>query len=114
MATTTTTATATTVTAASVGGRRELGRYTLAEGDRIIYGQRILGHVRLIDAPAIAGDGRSWIIESNLEAEGMASITALVADYLDQAQRHHTIPAGPGGVVSFITALAELDPAHPA
>ena len=109
-----TSTTATTACAASVGGRRELGRYTVAEGDRIIYGQRILGHVRLVDAPAIAGAGRSWIIESNLEAEGMAAITALVADYLDQAQRHHTIPAGPGAVVSFITALAELDLTHPA
>lgn len=109
-----TSTTATTACAASVGGRRELGRYTVAEGDRIIYGQRILGHVRLVDAPAIAGAGRSWIIESNLEAEGMAAITALVADYLDQAQRHHTIPAGPGAVVSFITALAELDLTHSA
>lgn len=103
------TTTAITAPAVSVGGRRELGRYTLGEGERVIYGQRILGHVRIVDTPAVAGEGRSWIIESNLEEEGMAAVTALVADYLDQAQRHHTIPAGPGGVRSFIASLDDLD-----
>lgn len=79
----------------SVGERKQLATYSLPAGDRVIYGQPIRGHVRLIDAPAVAGESRSWIIESNLEQEGKAAMEALIADYLAQANPHRTIPAGP-------------------
>jgi hypothetical protein len=68
----------------------ELGRYTLASGERIIQRQRVLGVVRLIDIPA-TGDGRRYLIERELTV--MAELDAIVADYLDQAARWHTIPA---------------------
>ena len=68
----------------------ELGRYTLASGERIIQGQRVLGVVRLIDIPA-NGDGRRYLIERELTV--MAELDAIVADYLEQAARFHTIPA---------------------
>ncbi len=68
----------------------ELGRYTLACGERVIQGQRVLGVVRLIDIPA-TGDGRRYLIERELTV--MAELDAIVADYLDQAARWHTIPA---------------------
>jgi hypothetical protein len=33
------------------GQRVELGRYRLSSGERVIYGQRLLGVVRLVDIP---------------------------------------------------------------
>lgn len=93
----------------SVGERRQLAAYSLPTGVRVIYGQRILGHVRIVDAPAIAGEGRSWIIETNMEQEGQAAVDALLADYLAQAQRHQTVPAGPHAVSAFVAALDEWD-----
>src|SRR5579884_1676013 len=40
-----------------IGERTELGRYSISSGERVIYGQRINGGVRITDRPA-AGDGR--------------------------------------------------------
>jgi hypothetical protein len=68
----------------------ELGRYTIASGERVIQGQRVLGVVRLIDIPA-NGDGRRYLIERELTV--MAELEAIVADYLDEAARWHNIPA---------------------
>ena len=68
----------------------ELGRYTLATGERVIQGQRVLGVVRLTDIPAI-GDGRRYLIERELTV--LAELDAIVADYLEQAARWHAIPA---------------------
>ena len=86
-----------TTTATAPAARRatnervELGRYrTTDDGDRVIYGQRVLGIVRLVDAPATGG-GRRYIIERELTV--MAELEAIVADYLDQAARWDTIPA---------------------
>ena len=74
--------------------RVELGRYTISAGTRVIYGQRVLGVVRLIDVPADA-QGRHHLIERELTV--MAELEAIVADYLDQAARWDAIPAaGPG------------------
>ena len=54
----------------------------MAEGERIIYGQRIEGVVRVTDRPAADG-GRAYLIERGLESK--AELDALVADYLEQA-----------------------------
>ena len=75
---------------ASSGERVELGRYRTDAGERLIYGQRLLGVVRLVDAPA-AGRGRRYVIERGLSR--MAELEAIVADYLEQAAAWHTIPA---------------------
>ena len=68
----------------------ELGRYTLASGERVIQGQRVLGVVRLVDIPA-SGDGRRYLIERELTV--MAELDAIVADYLEQAAAWDVIPA---------------------
>ena len=41
----------------ATNARVELARYTIAAGERVIYGQRVLGVVRLVDLPA-GGHGR--------------------------------------------------------
>jgi hypothetical protein len=66
----------------SVGERTELARYTVAKGERILYGQRIDGIVRVTDRPAGEG-GRAYLVERSIEST--AELDALVADYLQQA-----------------------------
>ena len=75
----------------SVGERVELGRYTVTGGERILYGQRINGVVRVTDLPA-AGRGRSYLIERGLEQDGYAALKALVADYTQAARRLNRVP----------------------
>jgi hypothetical protein len=70
--------------------RVELTRYTISDGEHVIYAQRVLGVVRLVDEPA-AGEGRRYIIERELTV--MAELEAIVADYLEQAATWDVIPA---------------------
>jgi hypothetical protein len=45
-----------------VGQRVELARYTIPAGERVLYGQRVDGVVRVTDNPA-NGRGRAYLIE---------------------------------------------------
>jgi hypothetical protein len=74
-----------------VGERVELARYCVSGEERIIYGQRVEGVVRVTDNPA-NGHGRAFLIERELEQDGNAALQALVADYLAQAAKHDEIP----------------------
>ena len=74
-----------------VGQRVELARYTIPAGERVLYGQRVDGVVRVTDNPA-NGRGRAYLIERELERDGNAALHALVADYVEQAQRHGELP----------------------
>jgi hypothetical protein len=76
--------------AGQTNARHELARYTVNAGERIIYAQRVLGVVRLVDEPADGG-GRRYVIERELTV--MSELEALVADYLDQAATWGVIPA---------------------
>jgi hypothetical protein len=78
-------------TTPEVGPRTELARYTIAGQARVLFGQRVDGVVRLTDCPTGAG-GRSYLVERGLEQDGNSALKALIADYLDQAERHQTIP----------------------
>jgi hypothetical protein len=74
-----------------VGQRTELARYTVTEGERILYGQRIDGIVRVIDRPAAKG-GRAYLVERELETK--SELDALIADYLQQATKLDSPPLG--------------------
>ena len=74
-----------------VGQRVELGRYRIPTGERVLYGQRINGVVRVTDNPA-GGRSRAYLIERELEQDGNAALQALVRDYVEQAERHGEIP----------------------
>ena len=67
-----------------VGERIELARYTVPVGERVLYGQRVNGVVRVTDVPA-TGRGRAYLVERELEQDGYDALNALVSDYLDQA-----------------------------
>jgi hypothetical protein len=75
----------------TVGERVELARYTVTSGERILYGQRIDGVVRVTDRPA-GGLGRAYLIERRLERDGYLALKALVADYTGQAARLDEVP----------------------
>jgi hypothetical protein len=72
----------------------QLARYKLTRGERILYGQRIDGVVRVTDRPA-NGPGRSYLVECGLEREGYCAFKALLADYIRQARKHDEIPMAP-------------------
>jgi hypothetical protein len=74
-----------------VGQLTELARYSVSGGERIVYGQRINGSVRITDRPA-AGAGRSYLVERELEQDGYSALKALVADYTSQARELDAIP----------------------
>ena len=67
-----------------VGQRVQLGRYEISTGERVLYGQRVDGVVRVTDKPA-SGAGRSYLVERGLTSN--AELEALVADYVEQSQR---------------------------
>jgi alpha-D-ribose 1-methylphosphonate 5-triphosphate synthase subunit PhnG len=73
----------TTITRA-VGERVELARYRISTGERVLYGQRIAGVVRITDVPARAG--RSYLVERELEHDGYAALQAIVSDYIQQSE----------------------------
>jgi hypothetical protein len=75
----------------TVGERVELARYNVSAGERVLYGQRIDGVVRVTDRPS-DGRGRSYLIERGLEHDGYAALKALVADYTREAVRLGEIP----------------------
>ena len=69
----------------------ELARYRISAGERVLKGQRVLGVVRVVDIPA-NGHGRRFLVERELTTK--VELDAIVADYLDQAQRWDVVPAG--------------------
>ncbi len=73
------------------GARTELARYTVSEGERILYGQRVDGVVRVTDNPA-AGHGRAYLVERQLELDGNAALWALIDDYLAECERLNAVP----------------------
>jgi hypothetical protein len=75
----------------AVGARVELARYAIPAGERILYGQRVNGVVRVTDVPA-SGSGRAYLVERELEQDGYEALQALVADYLDQAALLGDVP----------------------
>ena len=74
-----------------VGKRVELARYRIPAGERVLYGQRINGVVRITDVPVARG-GRAYLVERELEQDGNAALHALIDDYVEQSQRHGEIP----------------------
>ena len=66
----------------------------MTAGDRVLYGQRVDGVVRVTDMPLAAG-GRAYLVERGLEEEGPnanAALQALVADYLRRASVLDAVP----------------------
>jgi hypothetical protein len=87
-----------------VGERVELGRYAISAGERVIYGQRVAGVVRLVDVPG-GEHGRAYLIERELERDGLSALQALVTDYLAQAARLGDVPMAVSPLDRFLDHL---------
>ncbi|HTW97740.1 MAG TPA: hypothetical protein VMD59_03125 [Acidimicrobiales bacterium] len=74
-----------------VGERVELARYSVPVGERVLYGQRVNGVVRVTDVPA-CGRGRAYLVERELEQDGYDALKALVSDYLSQVELLEDVP----------------------
>lgn len=70
--------------APAIGERVELARYSLATGERVLYGQRVNGIVRVVDKPARPGE-RSFLVERGLTK--VAELDALIGDYIAESER---------------------------
>ena len=79
-----------------VGQRVALARYHIPAGERVLHGQRINGVVRVTDNPA-GGRGRAYLVERELERDGNAALQALLADYVEQAERQRCAARVDGG-----------------
>lgn len=99
--------------------KHQQGSYTLPDGTvRLIYAQRVLGHVRLTDEPQQPGHGaRAYLIERGVETDpqadgtsALAHMTALVADYLDQARRLGRCPLERAALLTDARATTVLAP----
>jgi hypothetical protein len=69
----------------------ELARYALTRGERVLFGQRVDGVVRVTDRPA-RGSGRAYLVECGLERDGYGALKALIDDYTHEAGKHDEIP----------------------
>jgi hypothetical protein len=72
----------------------ELARYVTCSGEqRALYGIRVDGKPRIIDAAAAERTGRIYTVDDDLhENGGYDEVKALVADYLAQAEQLGRIP----------------------
>ncbi len=52
----------------------------------MVYGQRVAKVVRVTDVPA-ESPGRAYLVGRGLEEDGYAALLALIADYLETANR---------------------------
>jgi len=91
-----------------VGQRVELARYTVSAGQRVLYGQRVDGVVRVTDCPA-HGRGRAYLVERELEQDGNEALHALIADYVTVAERLHAIPMASVPLDRYLQHLDQHD-----
>jgi hypothetical protein len=96
----------TVIAHANMGERVELSRYRVSSGERVIYGQRVNGIVRITDRPATR-NGRSYLIERGLEEDGYDAMKALVADYTAQAAKLDAVPMSASVVRRHLERLVD-------
>jgi hypothetical protein len=95
--------TATAAAEKHAGRPSELGRYEIAEGSRILVGQRVDGEVRVTDRPfPLARAGRTYLGERDIRS--FEELAALIADYLDQAERRGDCPMRVGAITTGETS----------
>jgi len=86
-----------------VGKRTVLARYTVPAGERILYGQRVDGIVRLTDRPASPG-GRAYLVERGLQTK--SELDGLLTDYLAQAEKLAVVPMSITPLKTYLDTMA--------
>jgi hypothetical protein len=99
--------------------KHQQGSYALPDGTvRVVYAQRVLGHVRLTDEPEHRGGGaRAYLIERCVDAHpvadgtsAVAHMNALVSDYLEEARRLGCCPLERAALLTDARASRMLAP----
>jgi len=93
--------------APKVGQRTELARYGTPAGERVLYGQRVDGIVRVTDRPQAPG-GRAYLVERGLETK--PELDAMITDYLQQAAKLNEIPVAHCPLESYLQHIDQDDP----
>ena len=90
----------------SVGKRTELARYRIPAGERVLYGQRVDGIVRLTDRPEglASASQRAYLVERDLQTK--PELDAVIADYLSQAAKLGEPPMARCPLESYLEAIA--------
>ena len=90
----------------SVGKRTELARYRTPAGERVLYGQRVDGIVRLTDRPegAASASQRAYLVERDLQTK--PELDAVIADYLSHAAKLGEPPMARCPLESYLEAIA--------
>jgi hypothetical protein len=84
-----------------VGAPTELARYTVSAGERVLCARRTDGKVTVSDGPG-SGAGRSYLVERDIEVDGLAALQALIEDYVGQARELDEIPMSSGAVRQLV------------
>jgi hypothetical protein len=90
----------------NVGERIELARYRTDAGERVLYGQRIDGVVRVTDRPAgtASETDRAYLVERGLTKKD--ELDGLITDYLAVADRLHAIPMSLSSFERYLDAMS--------
>ncbi len=72
-------------------------------GERVLYGQRVDGIVRVTDRPQAPG-GRAYLVERGLETK--PELDGLVTDYLAQAEKLGAVPMSIAPLETYLDAMA--------
>jgi hypothetical protein len=78
-----------TTTQCESGQLWEIGRYRVADEQRVLVGRRVDGVVRVFDYPR-ATEGRRYFVEAGFASK--AELAVLLADYRRQAERLGACP----------------------
>lgn len=81
-------------------GPRELARYTVSTGTRVLRSSSDGQTVRITDRPA-SGPGESYVVEEALAA---SEVTAVVEDYLATAKDLDEVPMAPAALCQVLGA----------
>jgi hypothetical protein len=84
-----------------VGAPTQLARYTVSGGERVLCARRNDGRVTVTDGPG-SGAGRSYLVERDIEVDGLAALQALIEDYVGQARELDEIPMASGAVRQLV------------
>jgi hypothetical protein len=82
----------------------EIGHYSIAGGERVLYGELLDGRVSVTDRPR-SGSGPTYLVERELEGEDHPALIALLADYIHRAREFDEVPMA-SAVVRQMLSLA--------
>lgn len=85
-------------------GSRELARYRIGSGERVLRAERLDGSLAIIDRPA-DGSGRAYTVEPDIGSDAPPALKALIADYVCRARELDTVPMAASAVAALFSEV---------